>query len=531
MPSRFPLLETLRIFSFAIIGMALLSTPPAYGFTVYAHDYGFNPEDATLALQAAVNSGADCVIVENLGTDWIIQPIHLTSDQELIFRSGVVVTAKPGAFHGNNDCLFKAYYKNNILLTGYGAVLRMQKEDYISFAYQGSQWRHVLSFLSCNNITVKGLTLNDSGGDGIFIGAGANEPPCQNIHIADVVCDNNYRAGIGVNSVSELIVENSVLINTKGYVPQTGIGLETDFRSSQLVNCLIINCHFQNNAHSSLIVNLRSSYSGSKEVSITFSGCTITNQTGWGIHLATFPEDSAGGWVRFQDCLVDGVQGIGLYCQIKAAYGIGVIFESCTWKNVQENNTLGIGNFPLLLTDEITMLANEYGGLRFIDCVVEDQQDRYFLKTTEPPESLGCANLKGNITVINPHGARIDLGPKAHDIDLLISGKRIFLPGKIKSTPLVYPNPTNNNSANDNPLVYPNPAKNRLSFRFSASESETVSINLFNISGRRVSRISARIDAYHPVVTFDVKNLIPGIYVYTVSRPGRKGQGKICIQK
>jgi len=48
------------------------------------------------------------VYVPTEASDWLVSsPITLANNnQELLFQSGVTVTAKPGAFTGWNDCLF-----------------------------------------------------------------------------------------------------------------------------------------------------------------------------------------------------------------------------------------------------------------------------------------------------------------------------------------------------------------------------------------------------------------------------------------
>ena len=68
--------------------------------------WGFQPEESTRALQAAINSGAEKVIVEKMPSPWIVDQIELAANQELVFEKGVVVLAKKGAFHGHNDSLF-----------------------------------------------------------------------------------------------------------------------------------------------------------------------------------------------------------------------------------------------------------------------------------------------------------------------------------------------------------------------------------------------------------------------------------------
>jgi hypothetical protein len=52
-------------------------------------------------------------MVPNMTKDWIVRPITLAGDQELIIEDGVVITAKRGEYRS------------------YGATVRMQKEDYI----------------------------------------------------------------------------------------------------------------------------------------------------------------------------------------------------------------------------------------------------------------------------------------------------------------------------------------------------------------------------------------------------------------
>jgi hypothetical protein len=66
--------------------------------------WGFDAEDATAALQAAIRSGAKRVVVPNLGRDWIVRPLSLASDQELVLEPGaILLTAKRGAYRESGD--------------------------------------------------------------------------------------------------------------------------------------------------------------------------------------------------------------------------------------------------------------------------------------------------------------------------------------------------------------------------------------------------------------------------------------------
>ena len=64
--------------------------------------WGFDEEDSTDALQAAIEPGAKKVIVPNAGKDWIARPIRLAGSQELVLQRGVVMVARRGEFRGSD---------------------------------------------------------------------------------------------------------------------------------------------------------------------------------------------------------------------------------------------------------------------------------------------------------------------------------------------------------------------------------------------------------------------------------------------
>ena len=78
--------------------------------------WGFNAEDATECLQSAIDSGAKKVVVPFMGTEWIVRPIRLRGNLELVFEPGVLVLAKKGEFRGKGDSLFAASDAENITL-------------------------------------------------------------------------------------------------------------------------------------------------------------------------------------------------------------------------------------------------------------------------------------------------------------------------------------------------------------------------------------------------------------------------------
>ena len=261
--------------SFCLIAMAGVLVGlagAARGVTVYADDYGYNATDATAALQAAINSGADTVIVRNMGTPWMVRPIYLASNQHVIFNDGVVVQAKSGSFTGTHDCLFSASQKTNITLEGYGATFRMNKADYVPL---GGEWRHGVNVLSSSGINIYGLRIENTGGDGIYLGKTGTTLYNSNIQVKDVVSDNNYRQGMSIISVDGLLVENSQFLNTNGTAPQAGMDFEPNGATQRLANIDLRNVTISGNNGWGILVWAYYMTNTSAPISMNITNSTI----------------------------------------------------------------------------------------------------------------------------------------------------------------------------------------------------------------------------------------------------------------
>jgi len=401
--------------------------------------WGFDEEDATDALQAAILSGARRVIVPNMGKDWIVRPIRLASNLELVLEDGVVITAKRGEFRGTGDSLFTAQDVTNLTIRGYGATLRMQKEDYIvgkvllEFGwnrwfgqYPRAEWRMALSLRGCTNLRVYGLTLKDSGGDGIFV-AGGRQPYSKNVHIKDVVCDNHYRQGISVISAEDLVVEDSVFRNTWGTPPSSGVDIEPDTPAQRVRNVVFRNCRFEDNYGDGIEIFLANLKASSGEVSILFDNCRVSSRRGTGIRVTKLADDGPRGWIEFRNCTVENTEGYGIKIQDKSSAAARVRFVNCTLRNVARNRmyrgTSGgaAGAWaPIWLHLFRTSVTTRFGGIDFADCTVEDTRDRPVLLFEETEGDYGLYDTTGNITVWNPAGARATLGEKRQGVTLTI---------------------------------------------------------------------------------------------------------------
>lgn len=251
--------------------------------------WGFKEEDSTAALQSAISSKAKKIVVPNMGKPWVVETIWLESDKEIVFEKGTVLAAKPGAFRERTAALFRAVNKKNITLIGYGAELIMRKQDYMEPPYEKAEWRHCISIQGCQNVKIYGLRLASSGGDGIYIGRGLGEnhvPKSDNIHIKDVVCDQNYRQGISIISASNLLIENCIFQHTQGIPPQAGIDFEPNNPDEVLENCKVRYCTISDNFGFGIAIYLPALNKDSKHVSIEIEKCQILRNKHWAVFIA-----------------------------------------------------------------------------------------------------------------------------------------------------------------------------------------------------------------------------------------------------
>ena len=80
------------------------------GGVLYADCLGFDPDDATDALQRALNASdltVHQVVVRKMASPWTVRPVFFhRGNLRVVFEPGVIVQAKNDSFHGGDDALF-----------------------------------------------------------------------------------------------------------------------------------------------------------------------------------------------------------------------------------------------------------------------------------------------------------------------------------------------------------------------------------------------------------------------------------------
>lgn len=299
--------------------------------------FGFDPADSTRFLQAALDSGLPKIVVDRQDAPWVCGPLRGASGQEVVFEPGVEVVAKSGAFLPLRESLLTYENASDVRLSGRGATLRMRKADYMRPPYKKGQWRHVLNFLSCSRVRVEGLTLADSGGDGVYIGVSGNDVgvPCQDVRICGVTCDGNLRQGISVISVDGLLVENCALKNTGGHPPQAGIDFEANYPGQLMKNIVMRGCTIADNKGGGLGFSLWGRDASAVPVDALIENCRIERcRQGFWYTGNARSGTYAQGAVVLRNCVFCDCPGAGLsICQKPRAAVtlklIGCRFENC----------------------------------------------------------------------------------------------------------------------------------------------------------------------------------------------------------
>lgn len=403
--------------------------------TAFADAWGFDPSDATASVQAAIDSRARVVIVPFTGAPWVLRPVTLRGDLELIFEAGVLVLAKAGEFQGGGDSMFRATDATNITVRGHGATLRMRKKDYQQPPYTKAEWRMGLAFLGCRDVHVEGLRIESTGGDGIYIGSSKANRWCENVTIRNCVCHDNHRQGISVISAVHLLIEHCTLSGTAGTPPEAGIDLEPDEPDERLVDCVIRNCVVADNAGNGILVWLKPLTSASVPVSIRFENCHVrmgpaggmreaapsTPAEGWsGFVVGEVADDGPRGLIEFIRCTSENTGREGARLSNKSAKGVRVRFVSCRWKNTWRapHPKYGGPRSPILIRSHTPERCTVSGGIEFVECQVEDDLDAAVVRFEDDDGTGSLKDIRGMIQVHGMTKPRLRLGAAVEDVSL-----------------------------------------------------------------------------------------------------------------
>jgi len=130
---------------------------------------------------------------------------------------------------------------NNVEIEGINTILEFNKPETTQQA--------CIHIKDAKNISIKGLTLQKAGGEGI-IASGTADGDTENIVIYNCKIDNNRRNGIAlIGGVYNVTIDNCEIINTSGTSPQFAIDLEPWTDNIYNDTITIKNCYIKGNTN------------------------------------------------------------------------------------------------------------------------------------------------------------------------------------------------------------------------------------------------------------------------------------------
>jgi Right handed beta helix region len=402
----------MKISIYLLLFCCLFSASGLQATSVQASSFGFNATNATQAFETAIYSEFDTVIVDLQLADWNIGPLVFFDllNKTIIFERGVVLKAIAGAYPQTGDCLFSLKDCSFVTIIGYQATFQMNKPEYA--ALNDSEYRHCLSLWNCNAIKVLGLTLKDSGGDGIYIGgenAEGNPGYCSNIYLEDLSCINNYRQGMSVISVMSLTVKNCLFTQTSGTLPEAGVDIEPYEIYHKLTDITFDQCTFTHNNWSGIAVALTYMDSTSMPIDILFKDCYLSQNrvpentyAACEIYIGANYASPVGGQLTFERCMIDRSEWTALYSR-KTAEAFHTTFRDCVFQNVSMQQIEY--NEPVFFeVPDYEIESPSLGGYTFDKVLISYPTDFNFLRVYGWSTLEGISDIDGVFTVVEPNG-------------------------------------------------------------------------------------------------------------------------------
>ena len=378
-------------------------------------------DEVTAELQSLLAREAEVVVPAREKPYLVGATLRMRSNQTLVLKPGAVLAAAPDRFHGKNDEFLALDGLENVRLHGYGAEIRMRKQDYQDARRYGrSEWRHGIVVRDCRKVVIEGVTVRSSGGDGLYIGTLKPDGYSADIVVRDCVFDDNHRQGISVISAERLLVEHCILSNTSGTDPESGIDFEPNKPTQRLVECVVRDTLAVNNRQLGFHGWLKNVTAETRPVSIRFERCTAIGGEA-SAHIGCVVAGGRGA-IEFADCVFTGPKVHGIRLRDKDARGVGLVFRNCFISQVgvkKYTSRRGKGydlNAPIALFTIYKRSATP-GGVRFEECRIIDGEKRPAIVVADPIDFAadGFSRITGTLSVSTPnaqvmqlHGTRLE---------------------------------------------------------------------------------------------------------------------------
>lgn len=197
--------------------------------------------DDSDAINAALAQTCNKIVVFPPSDDeYIMESTPVVNSNTTIFGYGATIKIGDSASNG-----VRGFYLNGTIATPItnihikGITIDGNRSGRSAPAYTAGS--HLILFKYVSNASIVDVIVKNGLADGLYIGSEDTQTArSSNIHIENVLSDNNYRQGFSVVGVIHMDVINSAFSNTNGQAPESGVDLEPDSTDAN------VNCWFRN---------------------------------------------------------------------------------------------------------------------------------------------------------------------------------------------------------------------------------------------------------------------------------------------
>jgi hypothetical protein len=147
--------------------------------------------------------------------------LNVVSNTTLIFHPEAVLMARSGYTWGQRLLNISS---TNVTIHGNEAVIQMRKADYAANVDVQNDQRHGVNIAGATDVTIRELTVKDTGGDGFYVG----NVVCRNINLINCKTDNCKRNGLSITNAINVLVLGGEYKNTTGWPPEVGVDVESN---------------------------------------------------------------------------------------------------------------------------------------------------------------------------------------------------------------------------------------------------------------------------------------------------------------
>ena len=303
---------------------------------VHVKDFGWDEEDATECIVAALDQEGTTFVFDDMGSPWYVTGLTLTdkqaSNRQFVFKPGVKVLAK-----NDNASWMKTIFGlkgvKNAMWIAEGDVQIGHFADLAARKKVRAEGGTAVALDGVGNFALKGFRLENACCDGLTIGGGSHD-----IYVQDCDMNNDFRQGASFGASSNCHFRNCKFRNIGPGLPGSGVDFEPSYEVYPNNNYYFFDCLFTDNGGDG-VTFATSTY---LPVTVHFKRCTIAS-TATALCIKARP---------------------GIYFENDAAAPSKLVFDDCTF----------LGNSEV---DPIRFWSTSLFNVTFRNCTLTDRGPFY----------------------------------------------------------------------------------------------------------------------------------------------------------